>query len=107
MDSVWALVERTAGARERVEKHPNLKRKLDGGVDAEVTLEVLAHVLRVGGHDVRTVRQVYELVPGPAFMACVRLCLRGWCAEVRARAEREQRAYATSLASLAIRAGEV
>ena len=106
MDSVWALVERTAGARERVEMHPNLKRKLDGGVDAEVTLEVLAHVLRVGGHDVRTVRQVYELVPGQEFMACVQLCLRARCAEAREAVARGQREYATALASLAIRAGD-
>ena len=100
MDPVWALVERTPGARERAEK---LKR---GHGDAE-RHEVLAHVLRVGGHDVRTVRQVYALAPGQEFMVCVQLCLRAWCAEVRERVAREEREYATSLASLAIRAGEV
>ncbi len=95
MDPVWALVERTPGARERVD--PELKRP--------DRVQVLAHVLRAGGHDVRTVRQVYELAPGQEFMACVQLCLRAWCAEVREGAAREEREYATSLASLAVRAG--
>jgi hypothetical protein len=100
MELVWALVERTPGARERVDARLNLKRH---EVDAEKH-QVLAHVLRVGGHDVRTVREVYELAPGPAFMVCVQLCLREWCAEVREAVSRRDREYATSLASLAIRA---
>ena len=101
MDSVWALVDDTPGARERVDASPKLAH------DLEMRHEVLAHVLRVGGHDARTVRRVYELAPGAAFAVCVQICLRAWCADVRVRAAREQREYARSLASLAVRAGEV
>jgi hypothetical protein len=102
MDPVWALVEATPGARERVDAHPTLKR-LDGEAEKR---QVLAHVLRVGGHDARTVRQVYDLAPGQEFMVCVQLCLRARCAEVREAVARGQREYATALASLAIRAGD-
>ncbi len=99
MDDVWSLVDRTPGARALVEGLADGER--------ETRRVVLAHVLRVGGHDARTVSQVYELAPHAEFMRCVHLCLRAWCADVRDRVGRGEREFATALAALAVGAGQV
>jgi hypothetical protein len=101
MDDVWSLVDRTPGARALV---GGLADEVD---ERETRRVVLAHVLRVGGHDARTVNQVYELAPGAEFMRCVRLCLRVWCADARDRVARGEREFATALAALAVGAGQV